>query len=258
MSPWLFWYRSKVHVLASSRSLVFQSLHASSPLTLVISCYLSRDVTQHLPRTWFNVWDRYLCRSGTLWLVQLARLRIGKNCLRCIQDQYQKFKQKSTAIALWWGWCQEELSWWRAFWGASISVLLVGARCALGWPYASQWHWISEAILKLLSRFPDGTRNVCHWTESNVTGTCSCRMENSVQCRSIELSDSTLQLLCKHIDVRVFGQFMKHDAVQSASTVGVQTYVDSSIFNFACLDAFIATSNVCVQENDRSTARCNR
>lgn len=74
-------------------------------------------------------------------------------------------------------------------------------------------------------------------------------IEDAVQCRVITFSDSALQLFRYQIAVRVLHQFMGFNFQQLASTAGVKSYVENFIVALARLDAFIATTVVCLREN---------
>lgn len=117
---------------------------------------------------------------------------------------------------------------------------------------------IREAKSKLLPKLPDDKWDFGHRRESEVTDICKVGMENSLQCRSIALSGSTLHVFYHQIAIRILHQFMGFRSEHPTNTSGVQTYVENSIVTFARIDAFIAMTVVCLRKDGMDTVGGHR
>lgn len=79
-----------------------------------------------------------------------------------------------------------------------------------------------------------------------------------MQCQLIHASSSMLQLFQHQVSIRVLHHFMGFNSQQPRSSDNAETNVKNSIVALAHLDAFTATTVVCLQEDGTDTAGNHR
>lgn len=112
---------------------------------------------------------------------------------------------------------------------------------------------IQKSKTKLLTELPNGTWDFGDWQEPGVTVICNSGMENAVKCRVVPFSDILLQLFQHQIATRVLHRFMGLVSQQPGSSASVEPYVANSIVALARIDAFIATTVICLRGDGTDT-----